>query len=31
MSTIVLVGSSSTRRFEHAGRTWVYTPRRHGL
>ena len=29
MSTIVLVGSSSTRRFEHRGRTWVYTPRRH--
>ena len=27
MSTVLLVGSSSTRRFEHGGREWVYTPR----
>ena len=27
MSTILLVGSSSTRRFVHGAREWVYTPR----
>ena len=31
MRTVLLVGSSSTRRFTDAtGREWVYTPRRHG-
>ena len=27
MLTIVVVGSSQTRRLEHAGRAWLYTPR----
>ena len=28
--TLVLVGSSETRRVEGAGRLWVYTPRGYG-
>ena len=27
MRTIILIGSSRTRSFDRAGRTWVYTPR----
>jgi cobalt-precorrin 5A hydrolase/precorrin-3B C17-methyltransferase len=27
MRTVILIGSSKTRTFDRAGRTWVYTPR----
>ena len=27
MLTVVVVGSSRTRRVQHAGRAWLYTPR----
>ena len=30
MLTVVVVGSSQTRRVEHAGRAWLYTPRGYG-
>ena len=30
MLTVVVVGSSQTRRVDHAGRTWLYTPRGYG-
>lgn len=30
MLTLVLVGNSASRRVEHGGRTWVYTPRGYG-
>ena len=27
MTTLVLIGSSRTRTFQHGGRLWTYTPR----
>ena len=30
MLTVVVVGSSQTRRLDHAGRAWLYTPRGYG-
>jgi cobalt-precorrin 5A hydrolase / precorrin-3B C17-methyltransferase len=29
MRTILLIGSSKTRIFDHGDRRWVYTPRRY--
>jgi cobalt-precorrin 5A hydrolase / precorrin-3B C17-methyltransferase len=30
MRTVIIVGSSKTRKIERLGNTWVYTPRRYG-